>query len=128
LSEAGDIVFAGASYVEKDASYTNDQGRVQGAARVNPPPGDAMEDWQIFVNVANAIGIALGYTDSAHIRSDIAAAMADRPGYADLPRLTFARPVSARTWLVFQDLPPVKFASEPEPASAQGIIPLRPIE
>jgi NADH-quinone oxidoreductase subunit G len=141
LSDAADIVFAGASYVEKDASYTNDQGRVQGAARVNPPPGDAMEDWQIFVNVANAIGISLGYTESAHIRSDIAAAMADRPGYGDLPRLTFARPVSGKTWLdtsnpserwkwdfVFQDLPPVKFAGEPEPTSAQGIIPLRPIE
>jgi predicted molibdopterin-dependent oxidoreductase YjgC len=141
LTEAADLVMAGASWVEKDASYTNEQGRVQGAARVNPPPGDAMEDWQIFVNVANTIGVSFGYTESAHIRSDIAAEMASRPGYADLARMTFARPVSAAHWLqtsnpserwkwdfLFQDLPPVKFADEPEPTSAQGVIPLRPVD
>ena len=43
--------------------------------------------------------MALTYTSSAHIRADIAAGMADRPGYADIARIAFARPVVARTWL-----------------------------
>ena len=49
LARAADFVLPGASYVEKEASYTNGQGRLQGTARAIPPPGDAMEDWQILV-------------------------------------------------------------------------------
>jgi predicted molibdopterin-dependent oxidoreductase YjgC len=33
LARAADFVLPGASYVEKEASYTNDQGRLQGTAR-----------------------------------------------------------------------------------------------
>ena len=35
LMQAADFVLPGASYVEKEASYTNDQGRLQAAARVD---------------------------------------------------------------------------------------------
>ena len=56
LAAAADIVLPGAACVEKDAIYTNDQGRVQGAARASAPPGDAREDWQILVNVAASLG------------------------------------------------------------------------
>ena len=65
LAKAADFVLPGASWVEKDASYMNDQGRLQGAARAIPPPGDAQEDWQILVNVGLALGAALAYTSSA---------------------------------------------------------------
>jgi len=122
LVRAADLVLPGASYVEKDACYTNEQGRVQAASQAVAPPGDAMEDWQILVNVAITLGVGLSYTSAAHIRSDIAAAMPNQPGYADLPRLAFARPVVARTWLqtsnpserwkwdtLFKDSPPLKF-------------------
>ena len=51
LAQAADIVLPGAAWVEKDASYVNGQGRLQGAARAIAPPGEAQEDWQIFVNV-----------------------------------------------------------------------------
>ena len=82
LARAADFVLAGASYLEKDACYTNDKGMVQAAAQAVTPPGDAMEDWQILVNVAVSLGVGLTYTSSAHIRADIAAGMAERPGYA----------------------------------------------
>ena len=36
LARAADFVLPGASYVEKEASYTNDQGRLQAAARAVP--------------------------------------------------------------------------------------------
>src|SRR5262249_2528138 len=51
LARAADVVLPGASFVEKEASYTNDAGRLQGTARAIMPPGDAMEDWQILVNL-----------------------------------------------------------------------------
>jgi NADH-quinone oxidoreductase subunit G len=41
LARAADIVLPGASWVEKDASYVNGEGRLQGAARAIAPPGEA---------------------------------------------------------------------------------------
>jgi len=127
LAQAADLVLPGASYVEKDGSYTNDQMRLQGAARAIAPPGEAMEDWEILVNVAGALGVPLGYTDAAHVRGDLAAA-AGRfgPGLEGITNLAFFRPTSARNWLqtsnpserwkwdfLFQDLPPVKGTVDP---------------
>jgi len=122
LARAADFVLPGASYLEKDACYTNDKGMVQAAARAVAPPGDAMEDWQILVNVAVTLGVALTYGSAAQIRAEIAAALPDRPGYADAARLAFARPVVARNPLqasnpsergkwdaLFKDRPPFKF-------------------
>jgi NADH-quinone oxidoreductase subunit G len=128
LSRAADLVLPGASYVEKDACYTNDAGHVQAAARAVAPPGDAMEDWQILVNVGVSLGVGISYSSSAQVRGDIGDAMSDRPGYADLARLAFARPATAKNWLqasnpserwkwdtLFKDLPPVKFKGTAAP-------------
>jgi anaerobic selenocysteine-containing dehydrogenase len=54
LAEAADFVLPGAAYVEKDAIYTNETGHVQASSSASAPPGDALEDWQILVNVGRA--------------------------------------------------------------------------
>jgi NADH-quinone oxidoreductase subunit G len=126
LARAADFVLPGASYVEKEASYTNEHGRLQGTARAIAPPGDALDDWQILVNLATAFGLQFDYSASAHVRADIAARFGDVPGLAGLVTLTFGRPKAARHWLqesnpserwkwdfMFQDLPPVKGAVDP---------------
>ena len=136
LARSADFVLPGATYLEKDGCYTNDQGRIQAASQAVVPPGDAMEDWQVLVNVAVSLGVPMSYSSSAHVRADIAAAMSDRPGYADLARIAFARPTQARTWLqtsnpserwkwdtLFKDLPPVKFKGTPEPSSRRDLDP-----
>ena len=141
LAKAADIVLPGAAWVEKDAAYVNGEGRLQGAARVLPPPGDAQEDWEVFVNVGLALGAGLTYAGSGAIRSDIAAVMATSPVYSGLADLAFARPVTARHWLqasnpserwkwdfMFQDLPPVKFAGMPVATSLPQTIALRKVE
>jgi NADH-quinone oxidoreductase subunit G len=125
LARAADFVLPGASFVEKDASYTNGQGVMQGTSRAIRPPGDAMEDWQVIVNLAVALGVPFEYTTSAHVRSDIAARYAAVDALHRLPELAFTRPMSAKTWLeasnpserwkwefLYQDLPPVKGAVE----------------
>ncbi len=122
LARAADFVLPGASSVEKEATYTNEQGRLQAAMRVMEPPGEAMEDWRILVNVGVTLGVPFAYTSAAHVRADIAARMADVPGYAAITDIVFRKPVVARSWLqvsnpserwkwdfLFQDLPPVKF-------------------
>jgi NADH-quinone oxidoreductase subunit G len=142
LAQAADIVLPGAAFVEKDATYTNLQGRVQAAAQAMPPPGEATEDWQILINVAVSLGVtAPPYTASAHVRADVAAALEGNAAYDHLTEVAFARPVPARTWLeasnpserwkwdfMFQDLPPVKFVGEPEATSRPDVIPLRRVE
>ncbi len=141
LAKAADIVLPGASWVEKDGAFVNDQGRLQAAARAIKPPGDAQEDWQIFVNVGLALGASLSYTSSAAVRGDVAATLSENDRYAGLASLAFGRPVSARNWLqasnpserwkwdfMFQDLPPVKFAGTPRATSPQHLIPLQKVD
>ena len=126
LARAADFVLPGASYVEKEASYTNQQGRLQGTARALAPPGDAMEDWQIVVNIAVALGVPFDYASSGHVRADIAARMPNVPALEGLTMLSFSRPMEAQHWLqasnpserwkwdfMYQDLPPVKGDLDP---------------
>jgi NADH-quinone oxidoreductase subunit G len=144
LARAADIVLPGTAWVEKDAAYVNMDGRLQGASRAIAAPGEAQEDWQVFVNVALALGVPLTYTSGAAVRADVAAALAgtdQRERYAGLANLAFARPVSAKTWLqasnpserwkwdfMFQDLPPVKFAGLPGTASLLNGVSLKEIK
>jgi NADH-quinone oxidoreductase subunit G len=141
LSRAADIVLPGASFAEKDASYTNEQGRVQGGALALPPPGDAREGWLILRDLAAALGITVDLSSAADVRAAIARDLSDVPGYADIAALTFARPVEARHWLqasnpserwkwdfLFQDLPPVKFNEQLTSDSRAPLIPLRKVD
>jgi len=53
--------------VEKEASYTNGQGRLQSTScafrrRVKH------EDWQILVNLATALRVPFDYASAAHVR------------------------------------------------------------
>ena len=145
LTEVADFVLPGSAWVEKDAIYTNDQGRVQAASRAIAPPGEALEDWQILVNVGRSLGVALPYDSSSDVRRALAAAMT---GYTEAERTAFMRPVPARTWMeasnpserwkwdfLFQDLPPTKghnvqmegVQMEGLPVQATPFIPLKPV-
>ena len=141
LTAVADVVLPGAAWVEKDAFYVNQDGRLQAAARAIAPPGDAQEDWQIFVNVGLALGASLTFANSQEIRADLAGALAGNGRYAGLTSLAFARPVPARHWLqasnpserwkwdfMFQDLPPVKFAAQPAATSWFAGIPVTKVE
>ena len=141
LADAADIVLPGSCWVEKDATYTNGTGHVQGAARVIQPPGDAGEDWQILMKLGLVFGVNLAYASGVAVRDAIATRLADIPGYAALPSMTFARPISARHWLtasnpserwkwdfMFQDLPPVKFGEDFGPMPRADVFPLREVK
>jgi NADH-quinone oxidoreductase subunit G len=142
LAKAADIVLPGAAWVEKDEVYVNQQGRLQASARVIAPPGDAQEDWQVFVNVGLALGANVRYASSSDVRAEIASVMSSAPAYANLANLEFARPVAAQHWLqasnpserwkwdfMFQDLPPLKFADMPRTRAGQTIsIPLTKVD
>jgi hypothetical protein len=100
-----------------------------------------MEDWEILVNLATALGVRLDYTEAAHIRADIAARFGGIKELEGLAMLAFSRPVSAKHWLqasnpserwkwdfMYQDLPPVKFEGEPFSTNFEGVIPLKEVK
>jgi NADH-quinone oxidoreductase subunit G len=140
LAGVADFVLPGAAYVEKHAIYTNDQGRVQGAASAIVPPGEAREDWQILANFGALFGVTLSYRTSDDVRRALAAAMPGTP-YAQAGDVTFARAMPARSWLqasnpserwkwdfMYQDLPPVKGHNvQMEGALPHGAVPLTPV-
>jgi len=121
LAAVADIVLPGAAWVEKDATYTNDRGRLQATAKVIAPPGDAREDWLVLVEVAAAVGITMNYEDAGAVRAAIATGMSGTPAFAAITDVTFPKPLAAKTWLqssnpserwkwdhMFQELAPVK--------------------
>ena len=141
LAAAADFVLPGAAYVEKDAIYTNDQGRVQAASRAVGPPGEAVEDWELLVSVGKSLGLAVPFNSAADVRQALAAAMPGTP-YADADKLVFTHPVPAKNWLqasnpserwkwdfLYQDLPPIKGHNvQMEGMTPQaGYIPLKPV-
>ncbi len=138
LTRAADFVLPGASYVEKEASYTNGQGRLQGTSRAIAAPGDAQEDWQILVTVGAALGVTFDYESAAAVRADIAVRV---PALDGIQSINFGQPMEARHWLhasnpserwkwdfMYQDLPPVKGTVDPSALPMPpGAIALKPV-
>ncbi len=142
LARAADFVLPGTSFVEKEASYINDHGRLQGTARAIPPPGEAAEDWQILVKLLSALGNPVNFATAAEVRKAIEARHSSVKGLEGIGSLTFHAPVPARHWLqasnpserwkwdfMFQDLPPVKGTVDPVALPPPpGMIPLREVK
>jgi NADH-quinone oxidoreductase subunit G len=139
LSKIADVVLPGAAWVEKDATYTNLMGVIQGASKVLNPPGEAVDDWQILTSVAAALGLPFTHATSHDVRRDVAAAMPDHAGFSKLSEHIFSRPLPLEHWLqasnpmerwkwdaMFQDLPPVKGHNvQMEGAPTPAVIPLK---
>jgi formate dehydrogenase alpha subunit len=67
-----DIVLPSASFAEKNGTYTNTERRVQPIRKALPPPGDALPDWKILVELSKKYGFNLGYRSTADIFDEIA--------------------------------------------------------
>jgi hypothetical protein len=100
-----------------------------------------MEDWQIVVNLAVALGVPFDYATAAQVRGDIAARYAGVAALEGLTTLQFNRPLEGRHWLqnsnpserwkwdfMYQDLPPVKGSVDPSSLPLPpGAIPLKEV-
>jgi NADH-quinone oxidoreductase subunit G len=128
LTRAADVVLPGSAWLEKDACYTNMQGRLQTTARAVLPPGEAREDWAILAEVAAVLGAPLGYDSAQDLRRGIASVLPDEPALQGIASAAFARPAEPRHWLqasnpmerqkwdaLFLDVQPFKFADLHDP-------------
>jgi len=85
-----DVIFPGAAYTEKSATYINTEGRPQMTERCVFPPGDAKEDWAILRALSAKVGNALPYDTLAQLRAEM---YKDIPAFARLDAID-AAPIS----------------------------------
>ena len=96
LSKIADVVLPGSAWVEKDATYTNDQGMVQAASKAINAPGESVEDWQILTSVAAALGLPYTYTTSQQVRADVARHLVGEARIRDADRTGLQSPGQRR--------------------------------
>ncbi len=66
-----DVVLPGASFLEKDGTFTNGERRIQCIRKAIEPPGEARPDWQILCELMGATGLPQSFENSAQIMVEI---------------------------------------------------------
>ena len=65
------VFFPGSSFLEKNGTFTNAERRVQLVRKVMEPPG-GLEDWEVTVQFARALGYEMPYSHPSQIMDEIA--------------------------------------------------------
>ncbi len=68
-AERADVIFPGAAYTEKSATYVNTEGRAQQTVKAAFAPGDAKEDWTIIRALSERVGAKLPYDSLSELRA-----------------------------------------------------------
>ncbi len=68
------LVLPAAGVFEQDGTFTNAERRIQRVRAVASPPGEARPDWQVIIDVANALGCGWSYPTPADVMDEIASA------------------------------------------------------
>jgi predicted molibdopterin-dependent oxidoreductase YjgC len=66
------VVLPGASFLEKDGTFTNGERRIQRVRRAIAPSGHARADWQILIDLMAATGLPQPFDSPAGIMDEIA--------------------------------------------------------
>jgi len=66
-SKQADYCLPSATFVEKDGTFTNFEGRVQRVHRAVNPLGESRPDWSIFRNLARRFGKSMPYFEAADL-------------------------------------------------------------
>lgn len=65
------VTLPGASFAEKEGTYTNTERRVQRVRKATEPPGEAKEDWRIIQELSNRFGYSMDYSSPREIMKEI---------------------------------------------------------
>ena len=65
------VFLPGASFLEKDGTFTNAERRISRVRKVMEPPS-GLADWEVTVRLANALGCPMAYSHPAEIMAEIA--------------------------------------------------------
>lgn len=67
-----DLVLPGASYAEKEGTFTNFEGRVQRIWKALEPLGDSRPSWQILMDLGKTLGMSMNYQKPEDIFNELA--------------------------------------------------------
>lgn len=83
-AEIADIIFPGAAYTEKQATYVNTEGRSQQTQAAITPPGFAREDWKIIRALSEVVGHRLPYDTLNDVRRRLSEVSPNLVRYGDV--------------------------------------------
>ena len=86
-STIADVILPSSSYVEKNGSFVNLEGRVQKSYKASYPPGFAKDDWEIFINIAESNNTDLGFKNFDDLRKKMLDEYPSLGEYNKLPDL-----------------------------------------
>ncbi|MDH5638269.1 MAG: molybdopterin-dependent oxidoreductase, partial [Nitrospinota bacterium] len=86
-SDMAHMVLPACVSVEKDGTYTNNEGRPQGFSRVVTPTTESKPEWEIFQELGKRFGLVRTYSSTAQITEEIASAV---KGYEELTTANLA--------------------------------------
>ena len=66
-----DVVLPGASFAEKDGTFTNTERRVQRVRQAIAPLGGSRPDWQILVDLATRMGLPMSYENPEAVFEEV---------------------------------------------------------
>jgi formate dehydrogenase alpha subunit len=65
------VILPGASFIEKDGTFTNTERRVQRVRKAIEPVSDSKADWQILCGLIKALGYSADYSSPSEIMDEI---------------------------------------------------------
>jgi formate dehydrogenase alpha subunit len=71
-ADYADVILPAASFAEKDGTFTNTERRVRLIRKAIPPVGSARADWEIFLDISNALGLKSNFKNPAEIYDEMA--------------------------------------------------------
>ena len=66
-----DVVLPGASFAEKDGTFTNTERRVQRVRQAIAPLGESRPDWQILIDLATRMGLPMSYENPEAVFEEV---------------------------------------------------------
>lgn len=76
-----DVILPTTTAVEREGSFTNNEGRVSLIRKVVEPVGEAKPEWEIFSALGRTLGLKTGYGVASEVTAEISKTV---PGYEDL--------------------------------------------
>ena len=70
-----DVVFPASAHAEKLGTFTNTNRQVQIGRPALDLPGEARQDWELIVQLANGLGLAWDYADISEVYTEMASVM-----------------------------------------------------
>jgi len=70
-AELAHVVLPGASFAEKDGTFTNTERRVMRVRKAVEPVGESRADWEIIQDLSNRFGYVMGYGSPEDIMKEI---------------------------------------------------------